>query len=55
MIIHMILTSMLCIGIGGSMCYVLFHGIEEQKRRETRISTPKARSPSPKGEGGIAL
>jgi apolipoprotein N-acyltransferase len=37
-IIHMILTFMLCIGIGGSMCYVLFHGLEEQKKRETMVS-----------------
>jgi hypothetical protein len=36
--IHMILTSMLDIGIGGSMVYVLFHGIEEQRKREAMIS-----------------
>lgn len=34
----MILTSMLAIGIGGSMIYVLFHGIEEQKKGEAMIS-----------------
>ena len=33
-IIHKILTFILSIGIGGSMCYALFRGIEEQRERE---------------------
>jgi hypothetical protein len=37
-IIHMILTFMLNIGVGGSMVYVLFHGIEEQRKREAMCS-----------------